>query len=935
MRLSFRAALFIVVVDALAVWFAVRFCGCARSAEPSMAMKQDIGVRGLATDPSTLNEKLSGALSISSETVHRRSGTVEPRPGFRTGTGTDLAQLYKLLPFDDDMLSVGPTVLGNNTYWTASNDPVLAEDGATLVWVRDQIRACIARKKLYLTTGDRVRKLDDSSDLTAAGSGLEPPTIRRVNGNGGLGTAIANGATVSYGAIHERHYADGMIVRSARTALHVHTNDTGGADNPSVIIAWRNGIVWDEETNTGDRIRLYRSEQNDAGEADNELFQTRDFPVDNNIGDETLLDATPDAELGEKLYTSPSDEGIERANLRMPPCKDLAFFQKSLFGVNVTDYARIRVRFNGDGLVTGVDGVIGIRNITGTLTNGSAVMTAVSTSFTGLEVGMVITSAGATDFAGGGMIRITALNAGAGTVTFNQLWTGSTGGETVSVTDSIAINGVYFASGTPRTLIDHINNGSTVAEGRGVASAVAFAVGVGAVEFEGAVDNDVQKGTVAIEAFLATTTLQITASHGALYEPPLAAHGANPTELEPQPIPNAVVWSKSDAPEHWMLGALQRVGVETAANLRAFATRDSLWILQGKGGGLWQLSGADEVSGWRLDQKDPKLYLLHPELATEYKGVVYAWTNRGAVAISDAGVVELSAPLIGNLTAGMERDVDHENYVPATDPHVFCVSNDKDKEIIWGLPMIGDADRGRVFVFNVETQSWSTWFVGIDELSCAAYDGSSRELVFGRDDDSKPRIERIDGDVLHADASFAATILLVSDNTITLTGAVSGWTPAEGDMIAQGAVFALIVSVASSTVFTVRDATGLAAAGCTAYVAFESEIRWLPKASGAAAIMKRYSEILLHAESVFGLERWTLDLIASRDSTVTNSRLYIRALAGSSRVESSLEYRHLGTRNESYTSRLTVGVRIRQADTRFRLSGITTLYEPQSTQVNR
>jgi hypothetical protein len=917
--------------------------GCA------MAMTQDLGVTGLWIDPNPhTGDVPKGALKRADNVVLRRKGTAEPRPGFKAGATFTLARMFGLLPFDNGYLGVGEGLETNTTIWStgvAVTDGSEAEGDNVLSWSRDAIRACAARENLYLTTSDTPRKVSNVGDVHAPRIGLHRPLCSARLG--AAGSAIGSNKRVAYRVVIRSTDVHGLIVRSAPSARAI-VNNTGSATLGSVRVYLSEDQI--SEFAAGMTVEIYRTLNvtNTVVSPPDELYLAREYELttaDVAAGLVVLDDSTLDADLGAALYTNSSREGIERENVRPPLATDLALYAGSMFASNVTYPHRLFLRVTEAGGPIFTATGVGTRGYDGTRTNGSNQITGMSGT-TGLQVGQALSIR--TDWSGSSadVVRITAI-AGS-TLTMSATWNGATDGAPASMSfvDTIRIHDGSADKYYPipslsdflqSLLLDDALRG-TVANRK----LYGYAIGDG-ITYTGIGLTYGNRRAIVLETLKPTgAQFSVWATHGDEYEPPLPL----PTVATGEPsvqdrYQNGVTWSKADQPEHFMRGARWLVGRQDVPVLRSLVAGDALWLLKGKGDGVFRLSGFGERSGWRVDQRSADTYLLHPNLATVLGDAVYAWTNKGAVEISDRGIIPLSASPLGSVFADLQIVLDHK----ATAPGAFAVANEKDDEVIFGLPpddFATDENDGRatrIYVLNTENRAWSRWFTDLayeNQFSCAMYDPSTRLLTFGRGADGGTRVERGPSEsfVRNADVERTVTINTIVTETRTITIASgSGWTPAEGDLLRSGGSYGIVTSVTSSTVFVVHDTTGLTTgAGKTAYEHYDAALEWLTKTGGAPSALKRFNEVVTHWEDTFGIYTWSMDFEPLMYGALTTSS-YTRTYARNAEAEQDSR-KHV-PRDAALGSRLGLTLNISQADARWRVSGLTVEMEAAGARIAR
>lgn len=880
-----------------------------------------------------------GALLEADELVVRRVGVAEPRPGFTdNGTGCDLDSLFAILPFGTSgtsgrHLSVGSyigedTLEYDATFWAAGNDEVLDEDGNSLQWSVDHIRAVETRGNLYLATADTPRKYVTAGDVVALATGAIPPCLYVYPLSSGTGTALEDTYRVSLRAVLKRTDANGVVTYSAPSGRVICQNDSAATRDLEFRVSWRGA-------RSGDVVQVYKSEVTTSDTPDDVHFLVWEQEVTTESGTiGTITDGTTNDDLGKSLNDL---QNVQDPNWRAPASYDVALYAGSLFFIGSKDHARKTVRYVDAPLSLSTENGIGLRSRSGDFVNNSTLVTNLS-SVDGLREGMLVLDT--TDFLGTGPVYITGISGTS--VSLSEGWDGTTATHGIIFYDSIKLNGDYYPAVSAAELVECVFAGSDAARFRCAASASVFAVGIGALAtFVGDASSDwLGAGReVVFECINALDSFEISATHGSEYDPPLPEIEDNtPEDVEPDEQRNVLWWTRQYEPEHRLLSSMQEVG-NSAPLLRGIATRDAIWLLKGRGDGVYRLSGAGSSSGFRIDQVDSSTFLLHPNLALGFEERAYAWTNKGLVSISDEGVIPLTEQVIGSDLRALQSLLSHS----AEFPGAFAVAIPKTGELVFGLPPDSSGSRdgcaSRVYVFNTRTKGLTKWFVGLQEYSCAAYLPLQGKLAFGRLDSSTPRLERVASEgIVAADRRFTGiTVSAVSGTDVTIS--VEGysadgdvWEPAVGDLFVRGAFFGVITEVTDETHFAVH-ATGLTTGtGAGAYEAFTCRMSWVAKTGEGPAGLKKYAELVAHFEDVYGLYSWDVIVTSQTNYASPETLTYTRTWARSSLPD---DKRALIPRSHAVTSRLFPTLSIRCADARWRLAGISLAHEPLGTRVSR
>lgn len=896
-------------------WISVLCGGCT-------VPKTEYGIRGLNTAQNPQAGVPPGALSDADNVIINRVGMVEPRPGFKLGAATSLTEIWKLIPYDGDFFAVGN---GGATRWSNNT-------AADALWTKHYARAVESRKNLYLTTTDAVRKFTGANDTTADRAGLTPPP-------GGLGT-LAAGSNILINQSYAWRYlirrtdANNVVVRSAPSSRIVVYNDSGG--NRSAVLSLLLGVAGGYQA--GDVLEAYRSYGTlVVGLPSDELFLQSEHTItagEITAGIVTITDTLTDLQLGVALYTNATQEGIKRSNFQPPRARDLALFNGSLFAADITYPHTMELSFLQGSDLSGSATGVGFRQYNGTRTNGSNQITGLS-STVGLEIGQTVANNPAS-WSGTLPIRITTI-VGA-TLTMSETWNGATDGAPVALTfnDSIRIKtgseDKYYNAGSVATFAGALTTDVyTASRFTHSAFTTVQTLGNGLLSNAAGLPIAGTQATIRLFQLLPTTAgFQVWATHGADYNPvlPATAAGTGATSTQ-DAFPNAVAWSKNDEPEHFMAGQIWFVGNARAPILRVWALEDALYIFKGKGDGVYRLSGFGERSGWNVTQLDPTAYLLHSELITAQGGqsdaAIYAWTNCGMSRVTAAGAQVLSNPIL-NLVDVPQNILDPS---AATQAFAWAASNLPSNQVIFALPASNaDGDNAdQAWVFNTVTNAWTSWFAS-DMTPYAMVLNPKTNLLLTGGATGTPSVQRgPTEDVQQADNEYAVTVSAAAALNVTITGG-SGWTPAVGDLLKVGATYATVTAITDATHFAV-DVT-ITTGASTAYKAFLSTLTWLPKVDPSGAVLKQFQDVVIHWDDVFGLQRWTVNFNGTRGHSL--DRFYTRAMA---RAHVRAETRAMTTPAVALDQQLYVTLQVKDADARWRVSGISENAQIVSTRVAR
>jgi len=395
-----------------------------------------------------------------------------------------------------------------------------------------------------------------------------------------------------------------------------------------------------------------------------------------------------------------------------------------------------------------------------------------------------------------------------------------------------------------------------------------------------------------------------------------------------QPGGKNVVWiSKFQQPDAVPILNSLTVGAADAEILRVIALRESLFIF--KEDGLFRLVGFS-LNTFSADEFDLTSVLVAPDSPAKVDNKLYYLSEGGVVRCSDAGVEdnpELSRPIKDKVDAALR------NLRQQSSP--TCFGYGQGSEYTVWLPAAEDSDSAAEgWILNTVTGGWTgplnAWPATFGFVP--SYD---EKVYLGKADSATNQLwqerDLRDDTVINASQEFTGTIDSISNNTVTLTGAVSGWTPAVGDLIEQSGNVAIITSVASSTVFDVDDPTGFSAAAVTGYVAVEQVVEPRVRVHETQAIDKWFQEASVAVDSRKGIRDLTLDFLSNRQSAFEG---VTRALTRE-QIDRQQSLRYFVPRNQQLGTHMRMQLKVKQAGSQWRLWGIRTMAEPGSEATER
>jgi hypothetical protein len=442
----------------------------------------------------------------------------------------------------------------------------------------------------------------------------------------------------------------------------------------------------------------------------------------------------------------------------------------------------------------------------------------------------------------------------------------------LSVHDWIAVNGTtFYMSGTGTDFSRNsgsvhrdnptyrlIEIGSNVAEtARNIGRAVSAYTRLVSNTFatygyrDTAQGDDRRDGSVLLQRGIGTLTA-ITVQ--TLRTNALRPNATTSLESEAGARSNRIAWSKIEEPEAVRLLAFADVGSRSASILALTPLADALLVWTTRG--LYRLTGSPP-DGWRIDPLDDQLRLLHPECTTVCRGICYAWTDRGMVAVASEGGIELVSGPIGPAL----RDAQRTLYAGITGDNrgYYCASHERRGLVILALASAaGQTTASEWYVYHVGPRTWARWS---REDRCAVYSSGKDGLrtasslahwsILGERSASE-----LYGSIAAAassicDVSLAALSCSVASSVVTI--ATSGFTPHTpqiGDVLSIGGGYYRVTATDTSGANTLLTVDG-SPSGSTAtwYQRITSTLIWHPVTVGSSGIGAHWQEMQLALEA--------------------------------------------------------------------------------------
>jgi hypothetical protein len=698
-----------------------------------MAREVIVKPLGLVTRPNLYGQYPVGGLVAAQNLVMRSPGILETAPatvpGIAFGAANDV--VHQLFALDaGSMFSVSRTGAG---VWAPRVDAVTCHEiSAAATWSQTgRIGAVRVRERLVANTANQGLKVIDLPTITSPAelrdAGFSQPAMPFLTAFP-TGQAIAVNACAGYAAVFRREYADGYVLISKPSVIAVFFNNGLVPANPTFDIRISSTATpyGYEGLAVGDYVELYRTAvvsqattSTDPGTTLGLIASIKLTAALQAAGVVTFVDDSLPGPLGattgRALYTNPGQEGLLGGNRIPEICQCLAVFKQYAFQGNITGRPQITFQVpagisssTSTGFTTAAWRAAGIgtrESLSGTVTNGSATITAIAAAdIVGIVPGQALFALGTGVFPAGAAVQ------SVGATTVVSTLAATAGGTGFYTHDRIAIAGLTSnIVVSPQAWIKLLS---------GAASFNPFEI-TSSENFLGTSDPSagILSPTVTFQPFRPSqffvSTFDIKATNGQNYAPELPEWASGAVVVPAPTYKNLLKWSKQSQPEHWPAPNETFVGAGEIIALES--TRDALWIFCTDG--LYRLSG--DGGQWRIDTVDTTCILSSPRASCVLRETVYAYTNQGFVRITDAGVEQLSERIVGDLLPGAE-------YTETTS--IILERNEAEDEIVIRL------DASQVYVYSTRENAYTTLIVpDITAMAYVRYPLSGNAaLAFGR-----------------------------------------------------------------------------------------------------------------------------------------------------------------------------------------------------------
>lgn len=775
----------------------------------------ELKIRGLYLSPNDYSSVPQGACLEASNGVLDRDSIFESRRGQTFYSSAAFADpVDSMFNYDDTLLAHADDTLyrdnGSGTFSSYSGTFEAPES-----WTK--IRSVESNKNFYFTTSTGIKKLDAvAGTVTAAGAPPGLDIVATLNGASGF---MANNTGVAYRMLWGYKDANNNLIIGAPSQRITIENTTGGTRNVQLV------FTIPDEITTAWFYQLYRSLPVASGtEPTDELYlSVEGNPTSGEItaGLVTKIDLTPEELLGPTLYTSPSQQGIENANLPPPLAKDIALFNGMTLYANTVSKHRLFLTLISSGAP-------GIRYVATTGdTNSNTTLTNLVTT-TNVRAGMKVRMTGVPATA-----RVVSVDS-ATQVTISVAATATAAGVAVEFEDILSIGGVEYYASAAETIASRefqVFTGGTVSENIAdtslsivrVINRLSTNTTIYAFYLSGYAD--LPGRMLFEERTLGGATFYATSTAGDAFNPVLPTSGTT-VASDNDAKENGIYIAKNNQPEAVPVYAFILAGSANKPIRRIVALRDSVFIF--KDDGIFRFTGTDYASAV-VSMFDGSKKLVAYNSPAVFDNQVFCFVEDGIVAVSEQGVQLMSKPIENVILALSQLS----NFQANT----FGVSYDSDRKyLLWTVDESTDTYAQTAYVWNAVTGAWTTW----DLPRCAGIvaDGDNKLYMANPVNDYIYQERKSFTFTDYADESYAVTIVSVSGYDVTLVSAADAEV---GYALRQGNRIAIIEEI-NGNVLTLNYELNFTAGAATVDAPFNVRIAFVPLTGGSPAIVKQFVE---------------------------------------------------------------------------------------------
>lgn len=679
------------------------------------------------------------------------------------------------------------------------------------------IRSVETNKNFYFTTSTGIKKLD--AVVTTPVDAGAPPGLDLNGSLTGASGFLADGFGVGYRMLWGYKDANNNLILGAPSQRFTLENSSGGTRDVSLTFSIPSGIT------TAWFYQIYRTSQVTVGTTPNDemylAYEGNPSSAEITAKLVTVTDSTPDALLGATLYTSPTQEGIENANLPPPYAKDIALFNNMTLYANTKNKHRLFLTLIGSGVPA-----VGYVATTGN-TNSNVTLNGLGTT-TNVRVGMKVRGTGIPATA-----RVLTVDS-AVQVTLTVAATATAVGVTIEFEDVLTLAGTeYYASAAENVANREFlaaTSGTPAEDIEDTALSLVRVVNqtptnTSIYAYYASGYQDLPGRLIFEERSVGGATFYATSTAGSSFNPTLPTSGTT-VASDNDARQNGISISKVNQPESVPIYAYVFAGSANKPIRRILALRDSVFIF--KDDGIFRFTGTDFASVV-VSQFDSSKKLSAYNSPAVFDNQIFCFVDDGVVAVSEQGVQLISKPIESTLLVLSQ----YANFQANT----FGVAYDSDRKyMLWTVTNDTDTYATNAWVWNSITSTWTTW--ELPRTAGLVGEGVNK-LFMAQPVNLYLYVERKTFTFLdHADESYAITITNVDDKVLTMASVAN---IAVGDAIKQGTRIALVEEIDGLDV-TVNYSLSFTNGAATVDKPFDVRLAFVPLDAENPSIVKHFPE---------------------------------------------------------------------------------------------
>lgn len=899
-----------------------------------MAQDKTTKFPGLITQFNSLNLG-PGALIRANDCSIRRENCIEDRRGYKLYSALSNQPAQEMV-YNNRIVTHNSSVLSyDNGSGTAAN-----YSGNYEAPTGRKMRSVEASNNLYVTTNAGIKVF---SDLTGTAGRLAgaPRALNAAYSTTGSTGFIANTSQVAYRSLIKRTDAQMNQVRGYPSQRLWAVNASGGARNLALTVYLPSDAI------AGDVIEVYRTEvasgasDDTAGDEMGLVYQYELTSSDISTGSISFTDSVTDALRGASLYTSPSEEGIAKANDRPPLAEDIALYKTFMLFANTKTKHRLFSTLVGTSKLG--------MSTTGNLNSNTTLDNLAST--TNVAVGWKVEGTGIpanTTVATISSSTVIILSQAA-TVTSTGVTINFYTNQTITLsskTYSFGSTEITSGAGSPQVKVS--NTGVAAADIDITARSLEYVVNrfasntsIYAYYISG--PSDTPGKLMFEERGLGASAFTIQASNTTINQmifpsPPVDPATSTQCTSSQDVRPNAVYVAKSQQNEHVPAQDYLLVGPANKDILRVVALRDSAIVIKEEG--VYRITG-DTFAGMVVTPIDLTVYCKAADSVAVLANQVFMLSNQGVVLISESGVQVISREIEPSLLPIL-----NSSYLSTSS---YGVAYESDRSYFLStLSNSTDTYATQTLVYNIFTRAWVRHTYA---LVCGVVEPSTDKIYFAKRDDTNVYVERKafdDSDFADPELSITIT-LLTSPDTVEFT--IAGDTPEVGWIMSQAGTDVAIAELTAfsggyravlSSSYPGTWATGAA----TLYPSVNMDIEFHSWVGAGPNVTKQVHTVGFFTDDIPGNNSVT-EVVASFRSNIDPESETVEITqpgAGWGAAWSTSPWGGTGDpagyptwvpRNKQVCGRLTVGVRHRVARERVVITGIGYDFEPMSDRIGR